>query len=80
MIVCDDMIVDMLRNKSLNWIVTELFIRCRKLIIYVIFITQSYFAVLKNIRVSSTYYVIKKTPDKRELQRITLNHSSDIGF
>ena len=44
------MIADMLSNKKLNPIITELFIRERKLNIYLVFITQSYFAVLRNIR------------------------------
>ena len=53
LIVFDDMIADMLTNKKLNPIVTELFIRGRKLNISLAFITQSYFAVPKNIRVNS---------------------------
>ena len=50
LIVSDDVIADMLSNKKLNPIVTELFIRGRKLNIYFVFITQSYFAVPKNIQ------------------------------
>ena len=53
MIVFDDMITDMLSNKKLKPIVTELFIRGRKPNIYFVFITQSYFAVSKNIRLNS---------------------------
>ena len=74
------MIADMLSNKKLNPIVTELFIRGRKLNISVVFITQSYFAVPKNIRVNSTHYVIMKILNKQELQQIAFNHSSDIDF
>ena len=48
LIVVDDIISDMLSNKKLNPIVTELFIRGRKLNIYLAFITQSYFAVILN--------------------------------
>ena len=72
------MIADMLSNKKLNPIVTELFIRGRKLNISLVFITQSYLAVSKNIRLNSTHYFLMKIPNKRELQQIAFNHSSDI--
>ena len=55
-------------NKKLNPIVTELLIRERKLNIYLVFITQSYFAVPKSIRLNATHYFVMKTPNKRELQ------------
>ena len=80
LIVFDDMIADMLSNKKLNPIVTELFIRRRNLNISLAFITQSYFAVPKNIRLNSTHYFVMKIPNKRELQQIAFNHSSDIDF
>ena len=67
------MIADTLSNKKLNPIVTELFIRGRKLKIYLAFITQSYFSVPKNIRLNYTHYFIMKTPNKRELQQIACN-------
>ena len=67
------MITDTLSNKKLNPIVTELFIRGRKLKIYLAFITQSYFSVPKNIRLNYTHYFIMKTPNKRELQQIAFN-------
>ena len=70
----------MLSNKKLNPIVTELFIRGRKLNISLVFITQSYFAVPKNIRLNSTHYFVMKIPNKRELQQVAFNHSSDIYF
>ena len=70
----------MLSNKKLNPIVTELFIRGRKLNISLVFITQSCFAVPKNIRLNSMPYFIMKIPNKRELQQIAFNHSSDIDF
>ena len=76
----DDMIANMLSNKKLNPIVTELFIRGRKLNIYLVFIIQSYFTVPKNIRPNSRHYLIMKIPNKRELQQIVFNHSSDIDF
>ena len=69
------MIADMLSNKKLNPIVTKLFIRGRKLDISLVFITQSYFAVLENIRLNSTRYFIMKIPNKQELQQIAFNYS-----
>ena len=78
--VFDDMIADMINNNKLNPIVTELFIRGRKLNISIVFNTQSYFKVRKDIRLNSTYFFIMKIPNKRELQQIALNHSSDIDF
>ena len=44
------------------------------------FITQSYFAVPKNIRLNSTHYLLMKIPNKRELEQIAFSHSSDIDF
>ena len=75
-----DMIADMISNNKLNPIVTELFIRCRKLNISIVFITQSYCKVPKDVRLNSTHFFIMKIPNKRELQQIALNHSSDIDF
>ena len=74
------MIADMINNKKLNPIVTELFIRGRKLNISIVFITQSYFRVLKDVRLNSTHFVIMEIPNKTELQQIALNHPSDIDF
>ena len=59
------MIADMFSNKKLNAILTEQFIRGRKLNISLVFITQSYFAVPKNIRLNSTHYFVMKIPNKR---------------
>ena len=80
LIVFDDMIADMLSNKKLNSVVTELFIRGKKLNTSLVFITQSYFNVPKDVRLSSTHFFIMKIPSKRELQQISFNHSSDIEF
>ena len=80
LIVFDDMIADMINNKKLNPVVTELFIRGRKLGIFIAFITQSYFIVSKDVRLNSTHFFIVKIPNKRELQQIALNHLSDIDF
>ena len=79
LVVLDDMIADMINNKKLNSVVTELFIRGRKLNISIAFITQSYFKVPKDVRLKSAHFFIMKIPNKRELQQIELNHSSDIN-
>ena len=80
LIVFDDMIADMINNNKLNPVVTELFIRGRKLNISIVFITQSYFKVPKDVRLNSTHFFIMKIPNKRELQQIALNNSSEIDF
>ena len=66
--------------KKLNPIVTELFIRGRKLKLPLVFITQSYFAVPKDIRINFSHYLIIKIPNKQELHRFESHHSSDIDF
>ena len=75
LIVFDDMIADMIHNKKLNSIVTELFIRGRKLNISLVFITQSYFKVQKDVRLNATHFFITKIPNNRELRDISINHS-----
>ena len=79
LIVFDDMIADMIHNKKLNSIVTELFIRDRKLNIYLVFITQSYFKVPKYVRLNTSHFFISKIPNRRELQQVAINHLSDIS-
>ena len=79
LIVFDVMIAVMNNNKKLNSIVIELFIRGRKLNISLVFITQSYFKVPMDVRLNTTHFFIMKTPNKRELQQIAINHSSDIN-
>ena len=74
LIVFDDMIADVMNNKELNPVVTELFIRGRKRNISIVFITQSYFKVPKDVRLISTHFFIMKISNKRELQQIALNH------
>ena len=76
----DDMIADMINNKKLNSIVTELFVRARKLNISLVFITKSYFKVPKDVRLNTTHFFIMKIPNKRELQQIAINYSSDTEF
>ena len=73
------MIADIFNNKKINSIVTELFIRGRKLNISLAFITESYFKVPKYVRLNTTHFLIAKIPSKRERQHIALNHSSHIS-
>ena len=79
LIVFDDMIADMLNNKR-NLVVTESFIRGRKLYISLVFVAKWYFAVWKYVRLNSTRYFIKKTPNKWELihQMLTLKPYESI--
>ena len=80
LIASDDMIPDMLSNKKLNPIVIQLFLRGRNLNISLVFITQSYFNIPKDVRLNTTHFFIMKITNKRELQQIAYNHSSDIDF
>ena len=64
LIVFDNMIADMVSNKKLNPIATKLFIRGKKLNISILLVTQSCFAVPKNIRLNSKNYFIIKIPNK----------------
>ena len=79
LIVFDDMIADMIQNKKLNSVVTELFIRGRKLTISLVFIIQSCFKVPKDVRLNTNNFFIAKLLSKRELQQIAINHSSHIS-
>ena len=78
LIVFDDMIADIMTNTKFQAIIRELFIRCRKLNISVVIITQSCFSVPKKVRINSTHYLIMKIHSRRELQQIAINHSADI--
>ena len=80
LIVFDDMIADIMTNKKLQAIIKQLFIRCRKINISPVFITQSYFAVPKDVRLNSTHYLIMKINNKKEVQNISINHSADINY
>ena len=79
-IVFDDMIADIMTNRRFQAIIKELFIRSRKLNISLVFITQSYFSVPKDVRLNSTNYLIIKIKNRRELQNIAINHSEDIYY
>ena len=74
------MIADMLSNKKLNPIVTELFITGRKLNISHFLTHNLIWLFQKNMRLNRTHYFVMKILNKRELQQIAFNHSSDIDF
>ena len=74
------MIADKTTNKKFQVVTKELFIRCMKLIISLVFITQSYFSVPKEVKLNSTHYLITKIRNKRALQQIAINHSADIDY
>ena len=67
-------------NKEFQIIIKYLFIRCRKVNISLVFITQSYFSVPNDVRLNSTYYLIVKINSREELQNIVTNHSADIDY
>ena len=79
-IVFDDLIADIMSNKKFQAIIKELFIRCKKLNISLVFITQSYFSIPKDVRLNSTHYLILKINNKKELQNIAINHSADMDY
>ena len=80
LIAFDNMMADIMKNKEFQAIIKELFIRCRKLNILLVFITQSYFSVPKDVRSCPTHYLIMKTNNRKELQNTVMNHSADIDY
>ena len=80
LIVFDDMIADIMSSKRFKAIIKELFIRCRKLNISIVFITQSYFRTPKDARLNSMHYVIMKIQSRKKLQNIAPENSGDIDF
>ena len=78
--VFDDMIADISSNKKFQTIIKELFIRCRKVNISLVLITQCYFSVPKDVRLNPTHYLIMKINNRKELQNIAINHSADIDY
>ena len=80
LIAFDDMIADITTNKKFQAIIKELFITCRKINISLVFITQSYFSVPKDVRLNSTHYLIMKINNRKKLQNIAINHSADIDY
>ena len=80
LIAFDDMIAVIMANKIFQAIIQELFIRCRKLNISLVLITQSYFSVPKDVRLNSTHYFITKINNRIELKNIGINHSADADY
>ena len=76
LMIFDNMIADIMTNKKFQAVTKQLFIRCRKLNI---FITQSYFSVPKDVRLNSTHYLIMKINNRKNLQKIAINHCANIG-
>ena len=75
LVVFDDMIVCIMSNNKFQTIIKELFTRCKKLNISLVFITQSYFSVPKDVRLSLTHHLSMKINNRKELQNTTINHS-----
>ena len=80
LIVFVDIIVDIMTNEKFQAMIKELFIRCRKLNISLVFITQSYFSVPKEVRLNSTHYLIMKINPRKELRNVAINHSANIDY
>ena len=76
----DDMIADIMRSEKFKAIVKELFIRCRKLNISIVFITQSYFRTPKDARLNSTHFILMKIGNKKELKSIAEENSGHLDF
>ena len=74
------MMAGIIKNKKLQSIIKELFMRCRKLNISLVFITQSYLSVPKDVRLNWTYYLIMKINNRKELQNVASNHYADIEY
>ena len=80
LIIFDDMIADIMRSEKFKAIVKELFIRCRKLTISIVFITQSYFRTPKDARLNSTHYIIMKIGNKKRLKSVAEENSGHLDF
>ena len=80
LVVLDNMIADISTNKKFHFIVKELFIGFRKLNVSLVFITQSYFFIPKDVRLNSAHYQIIKIHSKKELQSISSNHPANIDY
>ena len=80
LIIFDNMISHVMSDKKAQQILKDLFLRCRKLNISLCFLTQSYFSVPKDVRLNCTHYILFKLNNKRELQNIAINHSTDIDY
>lgn len=71
---------DMISNTKLHPELTELFIRGKKLNIFLIFMTQSYFQAPMGVELNTTRIFIRKISKKEELQFVFRKNSSDIEF
>ena len=80
LIVSDDMVADIMSNKKFKAIIKELFSRCRKLNISLVFIIQSYVSVSKDVRLNSIHYLIMKISSRKELQSIEINHYAHVDY
>ena len=80
LILFDDMIADIMTNKKFQAIIKELFIRCRKVNTYLVFITQFFFRVPKDVRLNPAHYLIMKIHNTRELKQIAIDHSVHIEY
>ena len=78
--VFDGMIADIMTNKKFQAVINKLFIRYRKLNISLVFITESYFSVPKDIRLNTTHYLIMKINNRIKLKNIATDHSADIDY
>ena len=78
LIVFDDMIADIEYNKNFKRTIKELFYGARKINVLIVFITQSYFRVLKDARLNSTHYILMKIGNKKELKRIAEEKSGHL--
>ena len=75
LIIFDDMIADIMRSEKFKAIVKELFIRCRKLNISIVFIRTP-----KDARLNSTYYILMKIGNKKDLKSIAEENSGHLDF
>ena len=80
LIAFDDTTADVEYNKNFKRIIKELFYRARKINVSIVFITQSYFRALKDVRLNSTHYVLMKIDNKKELKRIAEEKSGNLDY
>ena len=80
LIVFDDMIADIEYNKNFKRIIKELLYRARKINVSIVFITQSFFRVLKDTRLNSTHYILMKVGNKKELKSIAEEKSGHLDY
>ena len=74
-----DMIADVMNNKKYQAIPKDLFIRSRKINVSVIFISQSYFRISRDVRLNSSHFILMKLNDPREINNIANNHSLTLS-